>query len=238
MKKTLLILTLILNAKMLWSFEVEIKDSQSLALNFYRGERPATHEIALNVYHFPEEEDEYQRLLTDLHTAQELVARCGIQLVLKAKHTLVGDQALREFESLEFNGDKISPYEWALFSLVKPYSNGIFLVESLDWTIGADGTVAVGYAPYILDLELLETIEEQNFLLEYMSGHSVLGRARSSHTLAHELGHSLFNLRHVNDPTNIMFPYGFGRSLKATFSDEQCKRAQNHQPWVKPLKSL
>lgn len=236
---SLLVFLLLLSSAFSYAFDVSIEKEDLINKDFYRASpwssKPPTHEIALNIYHFPEEEDEYLRLLDDLQTAQALVGECNIRLVLTKKHLLTGDTSLREFESLEFNGGKISEYEWSLFSLVPQYSNGIFLIESLDWTIGENGTVAVGYAPYILELEILETKEEEEFLVKHMSGHSVLGRARSSHTLAHELGHSLFNLRHVGDPTNIMYPYGFGRSPKARFSTEQCQKARSHQPWVKPL---
>lgn len=216
------------------AFDLKVVDQQLINRSFSINQQD-THWVNLDVYAFPQEEDEYRRLLNDLETAQKLLSKCHIRIVLKNKFTLAGDSAFREYESLEFNGDKISPYEYAIFNLVPKFSTGIILVESLDWTIGTDGTVAVGYAPYILELELLETQEEQEFLLHKMSGYSVLGKARSSATLAHELGHSLFSLRHNPDPTNIMYPYGFGRSPRASFSKSQCQKARMNAPWVKPL---
>ncbi|CAN0122423.1 unnamed protein product, partial [Chrysoparadoxa australica] len=119
--------------------------------------------VNLDVYLFAQDSSEYQRLIEDLKTAQEIVSTCNIQLNLKRKITITGNEAFREFESLEFNNDRISPYERAIFNLVPEFSSGIILVESLDWTIGDNGTVAVGYAPYILELDILEQEEEKKF---------------------------------------------------------------------------
>jgi hypothetical protein len=215
-----------------YSFEISFQKVENIN-KIFSSNHADTHQVNLDVYLFAEDEDEYQRLIIDLETAQSLISACRIRIQLNQKITLKGDRSIREFESVEFNGGRLSPHEKAFFNLVKNYTSGILLVESLDWTIGEDGTVAVGYAPYILDLSLMQLADERKFLKEKMSGYSILGKSRSSHTLAHELGHSLFNLTHVNDPGNIMFPYGFARAKKAQFSESQCVQARSHQPWVK-----
>lgn len=193
-----------------------------------------THFVDLDIYLFPAEESEMQKLYKELEKAQELANKCKIKILIRNKYQLSGDESFREYEDLEFNGDRISEYERAIFNLTPKYSTGIVLVKSLDWTIGADGTVAVGYGPYIIGLKNMSA-EENTFLKEKMSGHTVLGKARSLTTLSHEMGHSLFNLQHEQDPRNIMYPYGFGRSPKATFNEAQCAIAKANTPWVQKI---
>ena len=196
---------------------------------------------SLNLYIPRGLEPELPRLLTDLNRAQTKLNQCGISLHIEKVIFLEARPEFLEYESVEFNGGNLSPHELALFSQIEPFSAGIVLVDSLDWTIGSDGTVAVAYAPYILDLNFFahQSPETQRFLYERMAGHAILGRHRSQWTLLHELGHALMNLRHeTRDTQNIMLPHAFARSPDPNFSQRQCLQGVRNAPWIRPIQDL
>ena len=192
-------------------------------------------EVSLNLYVPRGMEDEVPSLLNELKRAQEKLNDCGVSISLEQIISLEAKPEFLEYESVEFNGGQLSPHELALFSQVEPFSAGIILVDSLDWTIGADGIVGIGYAPYILSLPFFADQPEdmQRFLFERMSGHVVLSRHRGEWTLLHELGHALMNLRHEHrDTRNIMLPNSFARHPDPLFSRQQCAIGQRNSPWV------
>ncbi len=200
------------SADLLWTFDIAQENKYIIDLDLY---------IPIDQI------NQIPRIREELKRAQKKLNDCSISLFIDRKITLSTSPGFMEFESIEFNRGTPSPHELAFFEMTPKGSRGILLVESLDWTIGSDGTVAIAYGPYILDLNLVSDPRDRMFLRDHMVGYSVLGQHRSDWTLLHELGHSLFNLRHTDDPENIMFPFAFARSPDPNLSESQCEQARS-----------
>ncbi len=191
-----------------------------------------THRATVNVYLTRQHAPSLGELRRQLARAQQKFDRCRIQLRLGAVHHLAAPDLLAEWESIEFNAG-VTFWERTLFSLTVPFSTGIVYVERVDWTIGDDGVIAVGYGPFVVaDSLYFADAAERAFFRRHVVGHAVLGRSSGVWTLAHELGHAVMGLRHSDDRDNVMFGGQLARSELVEFEEEQCARGRANAPWV------
>jgi hypothetical protein len=194
-----------------------------------------THYAAINAYLTREHAPSLTEIRRQLARAQGVFDACRIQLRLVAVHQVAAPALFAEWESLEFNTG-LSPWERALFSLTAPFSAGIVYVEQVDWTIGRDGIIAVGYGPFVVtDTEHLKSAQEQDFFRQRVAGHAVLGKSSGPWTLGHELGHAVLGLRHSERRDNIMFSGQLARTEGARLEEWQCAAGRANAPWVLPI---
>jgi hypothetical protein len=193
-----------------------------------------THFVELNLYLTPGHTPSKQELKQEWELAQKKLDDCGIYLRVGNILVLEVPQWFREFESLEDHDNHLSRWERVFFAKTPARSAGVIFVESFAWTLEDHGTLAVGYGPYVLRREILEGEESDKvFFAEHMSGHSVLGPYMKKWTFLHELGHSILDLSHVENPRNIMFPRD--GKLDPSFTQAQCRKAKRNSPYLKPF---
>lgn len=180
--------------------------------------------IPINVYANEQDDQSHQFMIEDLAYTNQKLRVCGVQVEIHKIYRYQADQAFLDFESVEFNSGRVTAHEALLFSQVNPINPAVILVNALDWTIGEHGTVAVGYPQFYLNRNSQWDQLEKKFYQENMLGHSVLGKSRQKWTLVHEIGHTLFNLSHVEDTSNIMHPVGQERLAAAQFTLSQCQK--------------
>ncbi len=189
----------------------------------------------LNIYLTRGNSPAPEQIETAIARAQEKLDVCGIFLRVDTVNYVAGPPLLSEWESMEFN-DGLTQWERTLFALTPRRSAGIVFVKRLDWTIGRDGITAVGYGRYIeTETDYLKTAQDQRFFRNHMAGYVVLGKSIGESSLAHELGHALMGLRHVEDRANVMFSGLLARSAAPKFNARQCVAGRNNRPWVKPV---
>lgn len=177
--------------------------------------------------------DKLKQIRLEFVSAQKKLKKCGTQIKINKVFPYQSNENFQKFESIEFNRGEVSPWEKAFYSSVKSLVPNILYVDSLDWTIGEDGTIAVAYPEFYLDLADDISEEDRVFYQKKMLRNTVLGNSRGQWTLTHELGHSLFNLKHSDDNNNLMFPYGFARSKDPEFNDQQCQQALEAIKYIK-----
>lgn len=219
------------------SLNIEVVSSLSYQLKRQHEESYYTHQTTLRIYFTQNHQMNQEELDRELRRAQKALDVCKIQLNVERVFYLKLADWLLEWESFEFNDGEVSDWEKEFFNWTPTHSAGLIFVDSLDWTIGDDGTTAVGYAPFVL-----ENYEEERFTGEdiegdrkfyhdRMMGHSVIGLARNKWTISHEIGHSLMNLKHSDDGRNIMFPQA-ARYEHASFNQSQCNQAIHYSPKI------
>lgn len=214
----------------------DISLNRKLSINQIKGNGEYTHQILLDLYIGEKDIPLLDNIQKEIQYSQKKLDKCNILIQLNEVRVINFPSWFYEFESVEFNGGAVSKWEKEFYSQVPSKSTGILYVDSLDWTIGNNGTVAVAYGPFLLDLNIVNDQDDRNFIKEKLLGHSVLGKSRGKWTLVHEIGHSILNLTHVNDPQNIMYPYDFGRNADPEFSQEQCEKGKKNAPYVKLIK--
>lgn len=215
-----------------------VRFSDPIALPKRTPSKEFTHRASLTIYVTPENNPSLEELEKITNLAQSRLSRCQIFLDVDQKILVEGSPEFSQWESLEFNEGYLSEWERQFFSQVPLFSAGGLFVDSLDWTIGDDGIVAVGYGPFVLDSPGYFKGNEQDrqFYQNHMAGHFVLGKARSQWTFLHEVGHALMNLQHTEYRDNVMFPdYGDVKKINPTFSEEQCQQGRSNAPYVRPL---
>lgn len=136
----------------------------------------------------------------EIRRAQKYFDKCKVKLAVKTYKTSY-DPLFNEWETYWFNNDKISEFELVLAQPQFQNPVNIIFLDSINWTINGQGTWAVAYAGY-LATELPPN--DVSYLNNHMHGTIVMGRYRARWTLAHELGHLLFGLRHSASPRNVM----------------------------------
>ncbi len=194
--------------------------------------------IKINLILTPSRLASREVLLEEVGYMQRKLDPCAIFIWLDRVYLIEGGNEFNFWETFWFNGNKLTNWETHLFGSHFPNENpAIIWVESLNWTLEGQGTLASAYAPFLLEDNLLTSVFEQQFFMKYMKGHSIIGRYRAPWTMLHELAHALFNLPHVSDPGNIMHSGAMAGTpeyddfilvtpLDPIFNEEQCQTAR------------
>ncbi|MBL6991844.1 MAG: hypothetical protein ISR65_18825 [Bacteriovoracaceae bacterium] len=178
--------------------QLSAKDYAELIPSRYR------YYFVLSVYSLSSQNLSKEQIKSRLAHAQSKFDDCGIYLGLDRIEYMNHPQWIEEWETFAFNNGEISEWETWFFSQIFPRQNGIIYVDSLNWTMEGQGTWATGYGSFIHKHYQLDTASKV-FYDDYMVGHVVMGLYRASWTLAHELGHAILNLEHVDNPKDLMF---------------------------------
>ncbi|MDB2426087.1 hypothetical protein N9W41_00925 [bacterium] len=134
---------------------------------------------------------------------------------------------LLHWESLLFNDYKFSHWEKSFFINTPENSFGALYLDSIDWNVGDSGISGLGYADFVnksFDKDFSQ--ENRDFYNRHVKGNALITKYKRKHTLAHEMGHAYFNLRHKNDPNNIMMRSR--RKYDNQVSEEQCNIAREY----------
>lgn len=212
-----------------------------------------THRLPLHVYLLGSQTP--SQVVTEINATNQYFAKCGIAIDLqsiktpKAASPSVSVDWLRDWETFWFNDGKLTRWEKEFFGSPLPKGvPGLIFVESLNWTTDGQGTWAAAYAPY-LENEEDSPEETREFLGSSMEGYAVIGRYRAPWTTAHELAHSILNLKHSDDPFNVMHtghsfePPQFGKDgLLLTddqkeFTPDQCNAGFKGARFLKPVET-
>ncbi|MGH1468610.1 MAG: hypothetical protein ACRBBP_07000 [Bdellovibrionales bacterium] len=163
----------------------------------------------------------------EIKLAQEIWAQCEIGIKIRNifKSDLKPEISL-DFETIAFNSWRISEFEQEIFD---NYSFGVptvHYVEFLDWSYDKSGTRAISYPPF-LDHSLNKVHkDDQLFYKSKMQGSNILSSLRDTSTLAHEIGHSIFDLRHSDLSKNLMIGSVSGKRRHFRLSKDQCSKAK------------
>lgn len=183
--------------------------------------------IPLDLYLNDQSIKDIERIKIEFKNAQSKLKKCGIQIKINKVFDYKSNDEFQAFESVEFNNARISAWEKDFFSSVQGLVPNVLYVNSMDWTIDDNGTIAIAYPEFYSEKITHSDENQKKFYENKMLGNTVLGNFRGPWTLTHELGHALFNLKHDdNNPENIMFPLGFARSTNPEFNKEQCDQAK------------
>lgn len=195
----------------------------------------STHRINISFYLSPEWSEDLAEVGNMVVEAQHLLSQCQIQLSIDSVFVVHSDEnELFHWETFEFNSGRLTSWEKFFFSHVSPNNSAALFVNAIDWTYDLNGITAASYGQFVIDDHLLKGHEQdRQFYQDHMMGSLVVGPVPSKFTLAHEIGHALLNLKHEEDPNNIMFPQYKKRNPR--FSHEQCEYAKNFAPKVKPI---
>lgn len=172
--------------------------------------------VKLDVVYSESQSDQFSRLKKDLEYANSLYKKCHVQFEIQNIVKAPQQSSIDEWETFWFNGNgKLSVWEQG-FNELKKHNKVILLVDSINWTQNGFGTWAVGYAPFLKASGYLNS-SEFTYFEEYLEGSVVLGKYRAQYTLAHELGHALFDFEHTNEYKNLMANRKYGNEI--TFKD-------------------
>lgn len=209
-----------------------------------------THQADLNFIFLKSWNEERKNLPDIINRLQKSFDTCKIFLNIEGLYNLENteevDFNLEEWETFWFNSDEISPYERVIFSKKLPGKNNVLFLDSLNFTLEGQGTMGIAYPQFLLDHYLQGKSEQRSFFQERMMGNAVLGLYRARWTLAHELGHALMNLEHIEDDfQNIMWSgkehftpefdgYFLISNRKPEFSKAQCEKGYL-SPFIKVI---
>jgi hypothetical protein len=189
-----------------------------------------SHKLDLRLIRFDLSTIDFSQLSISLERAQLSLDQCGIRLNVISATTYLSHPTLLTWEDLEFSGE-ITPWEQFFFEGIEDNSAGIILINSINWSDDPELYRGIGYAPFMANLLDL-TGQEKEFYLNKIAGHIILSHHYQQHTIAHEIGHAIFNLPHHESNNNIMYPSN--KLQSAYFSVQQCKFALT-SPRVTPL---
>jgi hypothetical protein len=199
--------------------ESRIADMKTVAWSLATGSGSYTHRVRLDLYLPKGFESSEEDLKRRFFRVQKMFDYCGVMIDVERLVEVNATQQFWDWESLQLDFGKVTEWEKIFFSAIKKGPAGVLFVNSIDWTIGDDGPLAVGYGDFPMeDIEMNE--EERAFFLNKMTGFAVVGRSQKEWTIEHELGHGLLNLAHTDSPDNIMFPF---RKTNPKFSKDQCR---------------
>lgn len=197
-----------------------------------------THVAPLTVYLTEQHSPSLLQIKNMLRQAQMKIDKCNIIVQLQSVVQLRNSEDFALWESVDENGH-ITDWERSFFSVLPSFTNAALFVESLDWTIGDNGTVAIGYPLSYLEFSenFRPSAQEAQFYREKMSGKLVIGKAASKWTFLHEIGHAIMDLHHTDHIRNVMFPdLGEYKKIDPVFTTEQCEHAKKNAPHVLPIK--
>ncbi|MBT3236850.1 MAG: hypothetical protein HN353_12920 [Bdellovibrionales bacterium] len=189
-----------------------------------------SHKIELDLIRMDQSDVSFSSLIQPLNNTQHALNDCGIKLIVKSATTYKSHPSLLVWEDLEFSNE-ITKWENFFFQDRADYSTGVVIVDTINWSDDPELYHGIGYAPFLAD-NLALAGAERNFYLKKIAGHLVISRYFQEHTIAHEIGHAIFNLRHHPSVNNIMYPSN--KKDLAVFSREQCQLAIK-SPRVIPL---
>ncbi|MCB0422949.1 MAG: hypothetical protein KDD61_18250, partial [Bdellovibrionales bacterium] len=209
-----------------------IKSKASLSVAGNRPQSYYEYVIQMNVYMTQVHWYSQEHLKQEFQLVQQALDVCKIKIEVKSVYDLAVPHWMTYWESFEFNEGEVTDWERYFFSKFPESDAGILFVKSIDWTIGTDGTTAVGNAPFAIEKGLLKHSDEHQFYEDHIMGHAVVGKAgRSRWSMAHEIGHAILNLEHHDDPENIMF-FSQLRAQNSRFTQQQCDRAIQTSPKI------
>lgn len=168
---------------------------------------------------------ELPSVLKEIQLAQKVWRQCQIDVQVSKifSSDFDPDMAL-DFETYSFYHYAVSDDEKALFdnpSMIERPT--VTYVGYIDWSYDIGGTRAISYPEFILPKVAKADL---NFFRSKMLGSVILGQLRDESTLAHELGHSLFNLKHSSQNKNLMIGTVLGKRKYYQLTGEQCQWAQ------------
>jgi hypothetical protein len=231
----------------------EVQSSEFSFNTLYYGKLPPhissdyTHYAAINVFFVQSSEVDLIEVKRVLAYAQQYFDRCNIYLHLGKAVALKAPAWFGEWENFWFDNDTITDWERNFFSLDLPDGNNLLLVDSLNWTLEGAGTVGSAYPSFLLDYYFQDDPQSRRFFVERMEGDLVVGRYRARWTIAHELGHAVMNLQHVDDDQgDIMWNgvvagtpqyqnYFLLSAREPEFTEESCRRGRSNRPFVREL---
>jgi hypothetical protein len=161
-----------------------------------------THQIKLN-FLIASKFESKEKLVKDFERARALFQECGILLKMGAINK-IENPTLNDYETIWFNDNQLSSTEKELVENLYPDGLTVLVSDIINWSTEGTGTWGAAYAPYIPEVLKLDS-EATRFYREKLLGHIILGDYRERWTLAHELGHSLLDLRHNLYYDNLMF---------------------------------
>lgn len=171
--------------------------------------------------------------------AQRKFDKCQVELRLGEIKTIDRPE-LEEWETFWFNSNQLTEQERWLAEAEVPKGPTLIFVNSLNWTLEGQGTWAAAYAPFLLE----HGAPNKKFFREHMLGKVVIGKYRARWSVAHELGHALMNLQHLQHASNIMHTgagylspqfdsdYLMISNLDPNFTREQCEAGIAASPYI------
>ncbi len=178
--------------------------------------------------HLPKEADvSLSEIVKEVSFAQKVWSKCGIGISISQIFTSdLSKEIATDYESLAFHSWKISDYEKILFKSYHLGRPSVIYVNFLDWSYNAGGTRAISYPPFLIEDPKKIVGEDELFYKTKMMGSAILTSLRDGSTLAHEWGHSLFNLKHSDVSKNIMIGTVSGERRYFEISEAQCETAK------------
>lgn len=167
-------------------------------------------------------------VISEIKLARKIWAQCSIEIQVRNIFTSdLKKEIAQDFESIAFNQWRISDFEKEIFQFYSFNIPTIHYVDYLDWSYDKSGTRAISYPAFLhTDLKKISP-EDQKFYLQKMQGSAILSSLRDTSTLAHELGHSVFNLRHADTSKNLMIGSVMGKRRHFQLNKEQCEKASS-----------
>lgn len=157
------------------------------------------HEVKIDIHNFNQVYSK-QEIQDELARTQAYLDKCQIRLNIQSYYESTNPDFM-EWETYWFNSDVITSFENILEKPEYKKNVNIIFLDSINWTIRGQGTWAIAYASYLAK-DLPPT--DVQYFKDHLQGSIVMGRYRARWTLAHELGHLLFGLRHIPDARNVM----------------------------------